>query len=95
MIEKATSETGTKSRKFPFVLWIICATGLYVLSLLDISIRGPKLWLMFSCTAFAASIAVLKLRRLIHGTGWVFPQTETVLMGTVSIEALLYLWFSH
>jgi hypothetical protein len=37
----------------------------------------------------------LKLRNMIHGTGWVFPHTNTTLAWVVPIEVLLYLWFSH
>jgi len=94
-MEKATSGPETKDRKLQYVLWMIGAFGLYALSLFDSSIQGPKLWAMFCCMGLATSISALTLRRLIHGTGWVFPRTNTVLMWLVPIEALLYLWFSH
>ena len=85
----------TKQRKIPYLLGIIAATLGYGLSLLEPSIRGPKLWAIFFCAGFAVWISVLKLRSLIHGTGWVFPRTNTALLTTVVVEVWLHLWFSH
>lgn len=94
-MESAISGSETKNHKLQYVLWTIGALGLYVLSLLEPSIHGPMRWAIFCCMAAATSISALKLRYLIHGTGWVFPRTNTLLMWIVPIEALLYLWFSH
>ncbi len=57
------------SGKSPYVLGICVATLGYGLSRLEPAIRGPKLWAIFLCASFAIWISVLKLRRLIHGTG--------------------------
>jgi hypothetical protein len=85
----------TKHRKIPYLLGIIAAMLGYGLSLLEPSIRGPKLWAIFFCAGFAVWISVLKLRSLIHGTGWVFPRTNTALLTAVVVEVWLHLWFSH
>jgi len=95
MTEQMNSIAGKKDRKLPYVLWMLAAFIGYTLSLFDPSIRGPKLWLMFFCMGSASSVSALKLRNLIHGNGWVFPYTNTLLLWVVGIEALLYLWFSH
>jgi hypothetical protein len=95
MPEQVNSIKGKKDRKIQYVLWMLGAFGCSALSLVEPSIRGPKLWLMFFCTGFASSISALKLRNMIHGTGWVFPRTNTILIWVVPIEILLYLWFSH
>ena len=94
-MKKETSTANTQNSKTQYVLWMLGAFGLYALSLLDPSIRGPRLWIIFSCMGFATSISALKLRRLIHGSGWVFPRTNAILMWVIPIETLLYLWFSH
>jgi hypothetical protein len=94
-MEKATAAGGTRNPKIQYVLWMLGAFGLYALSLLDPAISGPKLWTIFGCMGLATSVAALKLRRLIHGAGWVFPRTNTILIWVVPIETLLYLWFSH
>jgi|GEM_PF-3372078 hypothetical protein len=95
MPEQVTSTEGKKNRKIQYMLWMLVAFIGYTLSLFDPSIRGPKLWLMFFCMGFASWVSALKLRNLIHGNGWVFPYTNTILLWVVGIEALLYLWFSH
>ena len=94
-MKAANSSGGTQNRKIQYVLWIVGAFGLYALSLLEPSIKGPKLWAIFCCMGFAISISALKLRRLIHGTGWVFPRTNTVLAWVIPVETLLFLWFTH
>jgi len=83
-----------KQRKIPYLIGMIAATLGYGLSLLD-SIRGPKLWAIFLCASFAVWISVLKLRNLIHETGWVFPRTNAALLAAVVVEVWLNLWFSH
>ena len=95
MMETAASTGEQRNRKAPYVLWMVGSFGLYALSLLHSSIRGPRLWAMFCCTVLVSSLSALKLRRLIHGRGWCLPQTNTALMWIVPIEALLYLLFSH
>lgn len=82
------------SRKAPYVLWMVGSFGLFALSLLDESIRGPKLASIFLLMAVASSICALKLRRIIHGIGWVPPHSTTVLLYIVPLETFLYLWFS-
>jgi len=82
-------------RRVPYVLGIVAATLGYGLSLLEPAIRGPKLWAIFLCASFAVYVSVLKLRNLIHGSGWVFPRTNTVLLVAIVIEVWLRLWFSH
>jgi hypothetical protein len=74
--EGVGTSLATKHRKIPYLLGIIAAMLGYGLSLLEPSIRGPKLWAIFFCAGFAVWISVLKLRNLIHGTGWVFPSDE-------------------
>ena len=95
MPEQVNSIEGKKNRKVQYVLWMFVAFGQYVLSLLDPSIRGPRLWLIFLCSGFASSVSALKLRNLIHGTGWVFPRTNTILIWVIAVKTWLYLWFSH
>jgi hypothetical protein len=63
--------------------------------MLEPMIRGLKLWAIFLCAAFAVWISILKLRYLIHRTGWVFPRTNAALLSAVVIEVWLHLWFSH
>jgi hypothetical protein len=95
MSEQLNLAEEKRAHKVQYVLWILVAFLWYALSLLDSVIRGPKLWVIFSCAGFASSVAALKLRNLIHGTGWVLPRTNTVLTLLVSIETLFFLWFSH
>jgi hypothetical protein len=84
-----------KGHKLQYILWMLVAFLWYALSLLDPSVRGPKLWIIFSWAGFASSVAALKLRNLTHGTGWVLPRTNTLLTLIVGIETLLFSWFSH
>jgi hypothetical protein len=95
MTEQVNSLEAKKSHKLHYVLWMLASFIWYALSLLDPSVRGPKLWVIFSCSAIASSVAALKLRNLIHGSGWVFPRTNTILTWVVAVETLLFLWFSH
>ena len=95
MPEQVNSIEATKNRKLQYVLWMLGAFIWYTLALFDPLIRGPKLWLMFLCMGLASSVCALKLRNLIHGNGWVFPYSNTILLWVVGIETLLYLWFSH
>lgn len=90
-----TSVSEKSARKVPYVLGIAAAVLGYGLSLLEPAIRGPKLWAIFLCASFAVWISVLKLRNLLHGTGWVFPRTNTVLLAAVAVEVWLHLGFSH
>jgi hypothetical protein len=87
--------TARKPRKSPYVLGIALSFLWYGLSRLDGSIGIPWLWLIFLCSAFNGWICALKLRNMLHGTGWVFPRTNSVLLYVLSSEALLYLWLSH
>jgi hypothetical protein len=82
-------------RKGPYILVIAVAMLGYGYSLIEPAIRGPKLWAVFFCASFAVWVAVLKLRQLIHGSGWVFPRTNSVLLTAVVAEVWLHLWFSH
>ncbi len=95
MPEQVNSIDEKKSSRVQYVLWMLAAFICLALSLVEPSNRGPKLSLIFFCTGFASSISALKLRNMIHGTGWVFPHTNTTLAWVVPIEVLLYLWFSH
>jgi len=94
MNEVATSSPG-KHAKAAYVLAIIAAILGYGLSLLEPSIRGPKLWAIFFYASFAVWISVLKLRNVIHGRGWIFPRTNTFLLTAIVVEVWLHLWFSH
>jgi hypothetical protein len=86
----------TKEKKVPYVLGIAAATLTYGVSLLEPRIHGPKIWIIFFiCAGFAVWISVLKLRKILHGTGWVFPRTSTFLLWAVGVEIWLHLWFSH
>ena len=95
MSENADSLSRRKKQKLPYVIGITVATLVYAVCLLEPSIRGAKLWVIFCLSSFAAWISVLKLRNLIHGTGWIFPRTNTVLLLVVVVEVWLHLWFSH
>jgi hypothetical protein len=95
MIEQAKSVPQNAHRRSPYALGIAVAILGYGLSLLEPSIRGPKLWAIFICAGFAVWISVLKLRNLIHGAGWIFPRTNVALLTAVVIEIWLHLWFSH
>jgi hypothetical protein len=95
MIEQAKAAPQKATRKSPYALGIAAALLGYGLSLLEPSIRGPKLWAIFIFAGFAVWISVLKLRNLIHGTGWIFPRTNAALLTAVVIEVWLHLWFSH
>ena len=81
-------------RKSPYILGIIGGVILYGLARLE-PLHGPKLWIIFLCSSFMAWVSALKLRNLIHGTGWVFPRTDTVLLATMTLGIWLQLWFSH
>jgi hypothetical protein len=85
----------TKEKKVPYVLGIAAATLTYGVSLLEPRIHGPKIWIIFICAGFAVWISALKLRKILHGTGWVFPRTSTFLLWAVGIEIWLHVWFSH
>lgn len=85
----------TKHQKTPYLLGMITAILGYALSLLEPSIRGPKLWAIFLCAGFAVWISGLKLRNLIHGAGWVFPRTNTALLTAVAAEVWIHVWFSR
>jgi|HubBroStandDraft_2_1064218.scaffolds.fasta_scaffold274830_2 hypothetical protein len=89
-----SSLTQTKHRKSPYLLGIVAGILWYSLALLE-PLHGPKLWAIFLCGSFAVWVSVLKLRSLIHGTGWVFPRTTTALLTALAVETGLYLWFSH
>jgi hypothetical protein len=84
-----------KDRKSAYVMGIAAACIFFGLALLEPSIRGPKSWVIFVCGSFAVWISVLKLRNIIHGTGWVFPRTTSALLIALTVEAWLFLWFSH
>lgn len=94
MIERNQSVKETKARKMPYVLWIVAALGFYGLALLDSTIQGLRLWAIFICGSFATWVAALKLRELLHGEGWVFPETYTALCVALGLESLLYVIFS-
>lgn len=95
MINEQSSSLSTKEHgKSPYVMGIAAAILGYGLALLE-PLRGPKLWAIFFCAGFAVWVSVLKLRNLIHQTGWVFPRTTTALLTALAIEVWLYLWFSH
>ena len=83
-----------KPRKAPYVLAIVLAWAFYGLSVLDPTLHGPRLWAIFICCSFASWIAALKLRELLHGKGWVFPETYTALCVALGLESLLYVMFS-
>ena len=93
MNEGIGAESARKQRKIPYFMGIIAAILGYGVSLLD-AIRGPKIWIIFLCASFAVWVSVLKLRNLMHGTGWVFPRTNTALLTAVVLEVWLNLWFS-
>ncbi|HEY3824989.1 MAG TPA: hypothetical protein VGL82_10535 [Bryobacteraceae bacterium] len=95
MTEDASSLSQKKDRKIAYVMGIAAAILFFGLALLEPSIRGPKSWVIFLCASFAVWISALKLRNLIHGTGWVFPRTTSALLIALAVEAWLYLWFSH
>ncbi len=95
MTEDAGSLPKKKDRKSAYVMAIAAAMLFFGLALLEPSIRGPKSWVIFLCASFAVWISVLKLRNLIHGTGWVFPRSTSALLMALSVEVWLYLWFSH
>jgi len=95
MSENTDSLSRRREKKIPYVLGIIAATLAYSVSLLEPSIHGTKLWAIFSLSSFAVWISVLKLRNLVHGTGWIFPHTNTVLLWVVVVVVWLHLWFSH
>lgn len=84
-----------KKGKTQYVLTIVAATIFCGLAFLEPSIRGTALWFFFFWSCFVVWMSVLKLRKLIHGTGWVFPRTNDVLLVAISIEVGFYLWFSR
>jgi hypothetical protein len=95
MTEDAGLLTKKKDRKSAYVMGIAAAMLFLGLALLEPSIRGPKSWVIFLCASFAVWISVLKLRNVIHGTGWVFPRSASALLIALAVEGCLYLWFSH
>ncbi len=95
MNEDASSLSQKKDRKSAYVMGISAALLFLGLALLEPSIRGPKSWVIFLCASFAVWISVLKMRNIIHGTGWVFPRTTSALLIALAVEAGLFLWFSH
>ena len=94
MSEQDQSAPRTQVRKSPYFLGIFAGILGYGLAILE-PLHGPKLWTIFFCGSFAVWISVLKLRSLIHGVGWVFPQTSSALLAAVSVEVWLLIWFSH
>ena len=96
MTDEIPVTSSTKRQgKFQYVLTVVAATILYSLSLLDPSIHGTESWVFLVWSSFIGWVSVLKLRNLIHGTGWVFPRTNIVLLTAISIETWLYLWLSR
>lgn len=94
MSEPERSFPEERTRRAPYLLLILGAILGYGLALLE-PLRGPKLWLIFSCAGFTVCVCGLKLRNLIHGIGWVFPRTTTLALLALATETWLYLWFSH
>jgi hypothetical protein len=95
MSEQNTAPSGSEVRRSPYWMGIVAAIIGYSLALEEPAIRGIKLWAIFVCASFTVWICVLKLRNVIHGTGWVFPQTTTAILFALSLEAGLHLLFSH
>jgi hypothetical protein len=65
------------------------------LARIEPAIYGFKWLLIFAFGGLAAVAGVFKLRRLIHGTGWVFPNSDTVIISALTAQCWLYLLFSH
>jgi hypothetical protein len=95
MSDQTSTFLDRKRQKISYVLGMVVATLVYVVSLLEPSIRGPKAWAIFLCGGFVVFVCVLKLRNLIHGVGWVFPRSGNMMLCVLAAEVWLHLWFSH
>ena len=65
------------------------------LARIEPAIYGFKWLLIFGFGGLAALGGVFKLRRLIHGTGWVFPNSDAVTMSALAAQCWFYLLFTH
>jgi hypothetical protein len=65
------------------------------LARIEPAIYGFKWLLIFAVGGLAALAGIFKLRRLIHGTGWVFPNSDALIISALAAQCWFYLWFSH
>jgi hypothetical protein len=93
--ENAAARNSRRRQYFVGVLSIVVAVGFASLARLEPSIYGFKWLLIFACGGVGSVAGVFKLRRLIHGTGWVFPHSDVVILFALAVQCWLYLLFTH
>ena len=93
--EKGKAQNSRKREYFVAVSPIIGSVIFDSLARMEPSIYGFKWLLIFAFGGLAAVAGVFKLRRLIHGIGWVFPNSDTVIISAMSAQCWLYLMFTH
>ena len=93
--EKTKARNSRRRGYFVAVSPIIGSVLCDSLARMEPAIYGFKWLLIFAFGGLAAVAGVFKLRRLIHGTGWVFPNSDTVILSALTAQCWLYLMFSH
>lgn len=93
--EKTESRNSRRRQYFVGVSAIVIAVLSASLARMEPSIYGFKWLLIFACGGVGSVAGVFKLRRLIHGTGWVFPHSDMVILYASAAQCWLYLLFSH
>ena len=92
---KAKPWSSRRREYFVAVSAIIGSVIFDSLARIEPAIYGFKGLLIFAFGGLAAVAGVFKLRRLIHGTGWVFPNSDTIIISALTAQCWLYLLFSH
>jgi hypothetical protein len=93
--DKGQAANSRRREYFVAVSPIVGSVIFDALARMEPAIYGFKWLLIFVFGGLAAVAGVFNLRRLIHGTGWVFPKSDTVIISAMSAQCWLYLIFTH
>lgn len=93
-VQKKPSRKNSRKRQYfvsisSIIVCVICDS----LARMEPTMYGFKWLLIFALGGLAAVAGVFKLRRLIHGTGWDFPNSDTVIISALTAQCWLYLIF--
>ena len=93
--DKAKAQNSRKREYFVAVSPIIGSVIFDSLARMEPAIYGFRWLLIFAFGGLAAVAGVFKLRKLIHGTGWAFPNSDAVILSAMTAQCWLYLMFTH
>ena len=93
--EKPNAQNSRRREYFVAVSAIIGSVIFDSLARMEPAIYGFKWLLIFAFGGLAAVAGLFKLRKLIHGTGWVFPNSDVMIISALSAQCWLYLMFAH